>query len=100
MKSGVKLAQGERVVDMRTQDEYIFESYDLMNDIVHLVNWFGQKSISGSEFYAYFELDLKLPAGTENKSLQLDFDMCDHEYVEYNGLREAFKYCKKCDKRA
>jgi len=24
---------------------------------------------------------------------------CRHEWVEYNGLFDSFKYCKKCDKR-
>lgn len=26
-------------------------------------------------------------------------DSCQHEWVEYYGLKETFTYCKKCDKK-
>lgn len=99
MKYYTTLEQGERVIDTRTADEYIFESYDRVSDAFNLINWIGQKSVGASEFYKYFELDLKLPTGTQNKELSLDQDLCNHEYVDYSGLRESFKFCKKCDKR-
>ena len=92
--------QGDRVVDTRTGDEYLYESYETYSDTILLVNWWTQITIPSKEFYAYFEFVPELPIGTENKSLYLDKDLCDHEYTEYYGLRESFKYCKKCDKRA
>lgn len=95
-----KLEQGERIIDTRNNDEYMYEAYDSVTDEFQIVNWFGQRSIPAVEFYKYFELDLKLPVGTHNKVLQLDKDLCDHEFVEYSGLRESFTFCKKCDKRA
>lgn len=99
MKYHTILEPGERVIDIRTKDEYIFELYDKINDVFNLINWLGQKAVTAFEFYEYFELGLKLPTGIQNKDLNLDQDLCNHEYIEYNGLRESFKFCKKCDKR-
>lgn len=91
--------QGDRVVDTRTGDEYLYEAYDLYTDSVTLVNWWTSVSLSSKDFYANFEFRVDLPIGTENKVLSLDKDLCDHEYTEYQGLRESFKFCKKCDKK-
>lgn len=37
----------------------------------------------------------------ENDKLPVGINIveCQHEFVEYYGLNETFKYCKKCDKK-
>lgn len=29
-----------------------------------------------------------------------DFGLCDHQWVSYQGFRENYKYCQKCDQKA
>ena len=41
--------------------------------------------------------DTKGPSTEHNK--QINQDLCYHEWKQYTGLNETFRYCTKCDKK-
>lgn len=94
-----EMVPGAHVVDTITNGEYQIDRVDNTRDVVHIYNWLiERRTVPITEFLNDFEIS-RLPSGIGNKQLQLDPNLCDHEYTQYHGLRESFVYCKKCDKK-
>src|ERR1700689_3004500 len=93
-----QVVPGAHVVDTVTHEEYQVERIDDTTNRVHYYNWIVERSMPLVDFLQSYDLVHPLPSGLY-KQLSLDQDLCNHEYIEYNGLRESFKYCKKCDKK-
>jgi hypothetical protein len=57
----------------------------------------GHKSTGVNED-AWLPWDDSLEAAAErNKQIKQDF--CNHEWKQYTGLNETFRYCTRCDKK-
>lgn len=50
-----------------------------------------------------FSKAMKLPTGIDFipfiVSIEGEKTSCSHDWVEYNGFTEVYKYCKKCDEK-